>query len=64
MLITKKIGKENVLVSFDLDKIYIRKSGKAYFGKEELLIEITEDSIIVDEDIANKYGLDLKTILK
>lgn len=64
MLITKKISKENVLVSFDLNKIYIRKSGKAYFGKEEPLIEITEDSIVVDEGIANKYGLDLKTIFK
>lgn len=64
MLITKKISKENVLVSFDLNKIYIRKSGKAYFGKEELLVEITEDSIIINEEVANKYGLDLKTILE
>ena len=64
MLITKKISKENVLVSFDLNKIYIRKSGKAYFGKEELLVEITEDSIIINEEVANKYKLDLKTILE
>ena len=64
MLITKKISKENVLVSFDLNKIYIRKSGKAYFGKEELLIEIIEDSIIINEEVANKYKLDLKTILE
>ena len=38
----------------------IRRSGKTYYGTEEELINIKNDKIIVNADVAKKYGLTIE----
>ena len=60
MLNTRKLKDNAVLVSFEPTEILIRKSGKAEFGKEESLVSITDDTILIDKKTAKKFGLTIK----
>lgn len=63
MLQTKKINKDVVAVAFDPSEILLRKSGKEFFGKEEFLVRIRGNKVIVDAAVANKFGLTIETQL-
>lgn len=62
MLDTKKVpGTDGVVaVSFDGPiEIYLRKSGRANFGKEERLVNVEDGKLFIDRDTAKKFGLEI-----
>lgn len=61
MIQTRKLSPKSnkVAVSFDPCSIYIRESGKEFFGKEELLVCVKEHTIFVSKEIADKFGLSI-----
>ena len=63
MLQTKKINKDVVAVAFDPSEILLRKSGREFIGKEEFLIRIRGNEVIIDAAVANKFGLTVETRL-
>ena len=60
MLQTKKISDAAVAVSFDPTEILIRKSGKQYFGKEKALARITDGKLVIDESVAEEFGIEIE----
>ena len=60
MLQKRKINMDTVIVSYEIPEMMIRRSGKTYYGKEEELINIKNDKIIVNADVAKKYGLTIE----
>ena len=64
MLQTRKINKNTVIVSHEIPEMLIRKSGKAYYGTEVELINIKNNTIIVNADVAKEYGLTLTIKIK
>lgn len=54
--------KSPVLVSWDPAAIYIRDAGKANYDKEVGLVKITDNMIVVDREVAEQYGLQVKVI--
>ena len=59
MFLTKKINKELVAVIYDSATIYVRKSGKKYYRTEEMLCGIENGKLVIDGDVATKYGIDV-----
>ena len=62
MLQTKKIGKDLCAVAFDPTEILLRKSGKQYFGKEQILVKLNGDKLIVDKSVAKEFGIELEVL--
>ena len=60
MLQKRKINMDTVIVSYEISEMMIRRSGKTYYGTEEELINIKNDKIIVNVDVAKKYGLTIE----
>lgn len=60
MLQTKKVGKDLCAVAFDPTEILIRKSGKAYFGKELPLATLKDNTLVVDERVAQEFDIAIK----
>ena len=60
MLQKRKINMDTVIVSYEISEMMIRRSGKTYYGTEEELINIKNDKIIVNADVAKKYGLTIE----
>ena len=60
MFLTKKIDK-NIVAVVDTDpvSISIRKSGKEYYGTEDHICRIKDGKVLVNKEIAAKYGLDI-----
>lgn len=56
----RKINMDTVIVSYEIPEMMIRRSGKTYYGTEEELINIKNDKIIVNADVAKKYGLTIE----
>lgn len=58
MFITKKINKDTVAVLNDYPvSINIRKSGRLYYGTEKPICKICDDKLIINEDVANEFGI-------
>ena len=60
MLNTRKIADDTVLVSSDPREILIRKSGRAEFNKEKVLITVTGDEITINKKTAEAFNLKIK----
>ncbi len=66
MLQTKKIRNKTksdggcVAVSFDPTEILLRKSGKTFYGSEERLTWIEDDTLYIDKSVADDFGLAIK----
>ena len=60
MLQKRKINMDTVIVSYEIPEMMIRRSGNTYYGTEEELINIKNDKIIVNADVAKKYGLTIE----
>ncbi len=61
MVLTKKINKDTVAVldTYFHPSMLIRNSGKDQYGHEEEVVSIRDGKLIVNENIAQKYGLKL-----
>lgn len=57
MLQTRKINDETCAVAFEPTEIMIRKSGKAYFGKEKYLARINGGKLYIYNDVAEEFGI-------
>ena len=62
MLNTEKINKDTVAVSFHPYEIMLRKSGRAYFGKEETVASIVNGTLYIDVDVAKEFDLEVKVM--
>lgn len=64
MFNTNKINKDLVAVSYsgaDGPGIAIRKSGKVFYGKEELAVDFVNGStLVINEHVLKRYGLKLQ----
>ena len=59
MLQTRKINNGLCAVAFEPTEIMVRKSGKAYFGKEKMLARIKDGKLYIFEDVANEFGIEI-----
>lgn len=59
MLQTRKVSNDVVAVAWEPTEIYLRPSGKQYFGQEECLAKIVNGRLYIYEDVADKYGITL-----
>lgn len=62
MLQTKRVPgrKDVVAVSWDgPTEIYLRKSGREFFGKEECLCRFEDGDLVVNRKAAEKFGIGL-----
>lgn len=57
MFISNKINKSCVAVVDNAKGIFLRSPGKANFGKEIPVVELNNDELIINEDIAEMFGL-------
>ena len=57
MFFTKKINKEVVSIVYDSPAIYLRNSGKQYYGTEVPVIRIENNEIHVNKENAEKFGI-------
>lgn len=59
MLQTRKINNDLCAVAFEPTEIMVRKSGKAYFGKEKYLAHIKNGKLYIHEDVAKEFGIEI-----
>lgn len=61
MLDTHKLSspKDVVAVAFAPEEIRLRKSGKQFFGTEEMLCRVRNGTLEVDVDVARTYGINV-----
>ena len=59
MLQTKIINKESCAVSFEPTEIMIRKRGKAYYGKEKMLVSLEDGKLHIYIDVAKEFGIEI-----
>ena len=59
MLQTRKINNELCAVAFEPTEIMVRKCGKAYFGKEKVLVNIKDGKLYIYEDVAKEFGIEI-----
>ena len=57
MLQSKIISKDACAVSWGPDEIMVRKRGRDYYGKEETLARIQDGKLIINCDVARKFGI-------
>lgn len=60
MLQTKKISDDICAVSFGPTEIMVRKTGKSYFGTEKTLAAIRDGKLVVYEDVAREFGIEVQ----
>lgn len=60
MLQSKIISKDACAVSWGPDEIMVRKRGRDYYGKEETLARIQDGKLIINCDVARKFGIIVK----
>ncbi len=49
-----------VAVCSDATEIYLRVSGRAAFGTEEMLARIIDGEFVVDPEVAKKHGISVR----
>lgn len=59
MLQTKIIDQENCAVAFEPTEIMIRKRGRAYFGKEKVLVTLHDGKLYISEETAKEFGIEI-----
>ena len=63
MFITKKVNKNVVAVMDNYPpSIYLRKSGKQYYGKEIAACVVKEDKVIINKRNIESFGLEIEII--
>ena len=60
MLMRNKCGNNVIAVANAANEILLRHSGKEFYGKEEELVYLTEGMLIINLDVAEKYGIKIE----
>ena len=60
MLQTKKINHSACAVAFEPTEIMLRKSGKQYFGTERPLAKLMDNTLVIDEGVAQEFDVAIK----
>jgi len=60
MFTTRKISKDLVAVTYDTTHMYLRKSGKKYFGTEKEAVIMEEGKLIINKSVLDEFGLKLE----
>lgn len=62
MFTVNKISKDVVAVTYDSANVYLRKSGKKYYGTEKSAVKVTEDKVIIYKKVLDEFGLKIEIV--
>lgn len=60
MFTVNKISKDVVAVNYDSANIYLRKSGKKYYGTEKCAVSFKENKLIINKEVLKEFGIEIE----
>jgi len=62
MFTVNKVSNDLVAVTYDSKYMYVRRSGKKYYGTEKCLARLDEGKLTINKSVLDEFGLELEIL--